>query len=227
MNLIARLLLLPALGAALGMGAGLARAGARGERPLQLQWDVFGISAGVHIDKQWFLGVTHRPRLRAHRLDANDFRSRAEIYDQRGVERFDLQLGQKDALELRYSPFEHGLYFALGLLRVKGDTQDVLFDNRARVVGDGAYVTELRVRVQGREQSAPAVGIGFNHVFPFGLSLGAGALFGLGHAETPRVQVEATNPAVLQSDLDKFKREVEDEFFDLPFLFHFAIGYNF
>ena len=206
-----------------------ALADAREERFFQVQWDLFGISTGFHINDLFYLGITHQPRLRVNRLDRRDFRGDDEIYDQRGVDRFDMWVGQKDAIELRISPFEHGLYFAAAVLRAKGDRQEIFYDKRARVIGAGAYVTDLRVTVQGKTQSALATGIGFNHVFEFGLSLGVGLLVGLGSTETADVQVEAPNPdtPVLQSDLDRFKREVEDDFPDVPVLFHFAIGYNF
>ena len=202
----------------------------REERFFQLQWDLFGISTGFHLTDLFYVGITHQPRLRVNRLDRGDFRGDDEIYDQRGVDRFDMWLGQKDAIELRISPFEFGLYFSVGVLHSKGDRQEVFYDQRPRLIGNGAYVTDLRVTVQGQSQTSLATGIGFNHVFEFGLSLGVGLLIGLGPTETADVHVEAPNPIGLvptQSDLDHFKREVEDDFPDLPILFHFAIGYNF
>ena len=199
----------------------------RVELPFQLQFDLFGVSLGWHVSELIFIGATHRPSLEARGVDRGRFDDRSEIYNQRGVASADMELGLRNAIEVRFSPWEHGAYFAVGVLEARGDTQDVLFDERARVVGDGAYVTGLRVIVRGKDETAPAVGFGLNHVFEFGLSLAAGFLVGLTQPDAPEIVVTVTNPNVLQSDIDKFKREVEDDFFDTPFLLHLAIGFNF
>ena len=100
------------LAAASILAAHQALADAREERSFQLQWDLFGISTGFHINDLIYVGITHQPRLSLNGHDRRDFGRRDEVYDQRGVERFDMWLGQKDAIELRISPFEFGLYFA-------------------------------------------------------------------------------------------------------------------
>lgn len=199
----------------------------RVELPFQLQFDLFGVSLGWHINELVFIGATHRPSLEARGVNRGRHDDRSEIYNQRGVASAELELGKRTSIEVRFSPWEHGAYFAVGVLDVGGDTQDVLFDERARVVGDGAYVTGLRVMVRGKEETAPAVGFGINHVFDFGLSLAAGFLVGLTQPDGPEIVVEVTNPNVLQSDIDKFSQEVRDDFFDTPFLLHLAIGFNF
>ena len=200
----------------------------RVELPFQVQFDLFGVSLGWHISELIFIGATHRPSLEARGVDRGRFDSRSEIYNQRGVSSADMELGKRNSIEVRFSPWEHGAYFAVGVLEAGGDSQDVLFDERARVVGDGAYVTGLRVIVRGKEETAPAVGFGINHVFEFGLSLAAGFLLGLTQPDEPDVVVQVLGPdSVPQSDIDKFEREVRDDFTDTPFLLHLAIGFNF
>ena len=61
----------------------------------------------------------------------------------------------------------------------------------------------------------------------FGLSVGAGILVGLDQPDPPEIDIQVTNPDVPQSDVDKFRAEVEHDFSDTPFIFHLAIGYNF
>ena len=216
------------LGALLGLaGPRPAWADARGERPIQMQVDTIGVSLGWHIGKVVYLGVTHHADYSAHRFRRGRFDDRDEIYNQRGVQDADMDFGERNSLELRLSPWEHGFYFAVGVLKVKGDRQEVLYDERARVVGDGAYVTGMRLIVKGKPKTAGAVGLGFNHVTDFGLSLAVGFLLGVDQPDPPEIDVQVTNPAVLQTDIDKFRAEVEDDFDDTPFMFHLAIGYNF
>lgn len=226
-----RTLRLFAVVAMLGVLLGIASvhaawADARGERPIQLQVDGLGVSLGWHINEVLYLGVTHRAQFEA-RVRGGYFDDDDEIYNQRGVQDTDFEIGRRNSFEVRLSPWEHGIYFALGVLRAYGDTQDVLYDERARVVGDGAYVTGLRLQVQGKPKTAPALGFGFNHVFDFGLSFGLGFLVGLDQPEPPDIEITVTNPAVLPSDIELFRREVERDFDDTPFLFHLAVGYNF
>lgn len=202
-------------------------ADARGERPIQMQVDGYGLSLGWHISELIYVGFTHRGQTGAYHVQQGQHDDPDEIYGQRGVQDADLELGERNALEIRFSPWEHGFYFAVGVLRVFGDSQDVLYDERARVVGDGAYVTGIRLRIQGKPKTAGALGFGFNYVADFGLSLGAGVLIGLDQPEPPDIEITVTNPDVLQSDIDKFRAEVQGDFTDSPFLFHLAIGYNF
>ena len=212
-------------------GVGPAWADARGERPIQMQVDGLGVTLGWHINELIYIGVTSQAEIESRSLRRGRFDDRDEIYNQRGVQHADESLGRRNSFELRISPWEFGFYFAFGLLRVYGDSQHVLYDERARVVGDGAYVTAIDLDVRGKPKTAGAVGFGFNHVTDFGLSLGAGILVGLDQPDPPEIDIQYTNSAgvdvVPQSDKDKFRAEVEDDFSDTPFIFHLAIGYNF
>lgn len=199
----------------------------RAERPIQMQVDGLGVTLGWHISELVYVGVTHHASTDIYNVRGGYFDEDDEIYNQRGVLDAEMRTGHSNSFEVRLSPWEHGFYFAFGVLRVEGNTQDILYDERARVVGDGAYVTGIRLRVQGKAKTAGALGIGFNHVFDYGLSLGAGFLIGLDQPDPPEIDVQVTNPAVLQSDIDKFRAEVDDDFDDTPVMFHLAIGYNF
>ena len=75
------------------------------------------------------------------------------------------------------------------------------------------------------------MGIGYNHVFEFGLSLNFGILVGLRKPDSPDVEVSATNPGVTgdvsQADLQRFRDQVANDFPDEPLMIHIAFGYNF
>jgi hypothetical protein len=110
------------------------------------------------------------------------------------------------------------------------DRQDVDYDGSARVVGDGAYAkdtTDLRVTVKDKPQTALAGGVGFNHVFRSGFSLGAGFLLALRQSDRPDVTVTDRKGAITNADLDKLKKKVEDENRGPQGMLHLAIGWNF
>ena len=136
---------------------GPAWADARGERPIQMQVDGLGATLGWHINELIYIGVTYQAEIESRSLGRRRFDDRDEIYNQRGVEHADENLGRRNSFEVRFSPWELGFYFAVGVLRVYGDSQHVLFDERARVVGDGAYVTAIDLNVRGKPKTAGAV----------------------------------------------------------------------
>ncbi|HEX7927847.1 MAG TPA: hypothetical protein VF678_09655, partial [bacterium] len=196
---------------ATGLAAGLpslARADARDERPWQLQFDTGGLTAGYHINPHWAVTVTSQPRILAGASYGKRYRddSDHEIYDQRGVKEVDLTYSPRTSVEVRWTPWNHGLYFAGGILATGEDKQGVTYDARARVIGDNAYSnTAMKVDVQDQTQVAPAIGIGYLHVFSFGLSLGAGVLIAARVADPPDVKVTVTQGTVTAADLSKFK----------------------
>lgn len=132
---------------------------------------------------------------------------------------------------MRFSPWEPGVYFALGVISADRDLQNILYEEAPRVVGNNAYNdTGLDLELKSKHYTGPAVGMGMNHVFNFGLSLSMGFMMGLKADETPDITVTSfgSDPSS-QADLELFKHEVEDEYLEFPpvGMFHLAIGYNF
>ena len=220
-----------ALGLALALtaaGAGMARADSRAERPVQLQADMLGLSVGYHFSRLIYLGGTYQFGVewnqRDDQQDGDD-----PLYGQQGVDKDNVDLGARSAVELRISPWEFGLYFALGALHVQGDDESVRWDVRGRRVGRGDYITGLTAKIDGKPATVPALGIGFNHVFDFGLSLAVGALVGVQRAAATDVTVTAygADREVAASDLKRFREKIEDRYFDHPVMLHLAAGYNF
>lgn len=215
------------LAAAIAPGVAAAADDARGERPFQIQFDFVGLHVGYHLTETFYLGLTHQFGYKGYIGTDNDPDDEVPVYGQQGADDVDTDIGSRSALELRISPWEPGFYFALAALHVEASEQEVRWDERGRRVGRGDYVTDLEADIKGHDVTTPAVGLGFNHVFDVGLSVGAGILLGLIQPEEPDVEVRASNPAVTDEDLARFRRDVRERFPDTPFMLHLAIGYNF
>jgi hypothetical protein len=212
---------------------GAVMADSRAERPLQVQLDLSGASVGYHFSELVFVGYTQQGRVKTRDFgcfgceDDEDVR----IYDQNRVDDADFSFGVRRSLEVRFSPWKFGFYFSLGILSVEQDEQRILYKEGPRVVGENAYNDSgLLLQVRAKRYEGLAGGMGINHVFESGLSLGAGFLMGLTPEETPEVTATSfgSDPAS-QEDLAIFKREVEDEYLEFPpvGMFHLAVGYNF
>ena len=223
-----------------------ARADSRTERPLQVQLEFYGVSIGYHFSELIYVGAIRQFGVAGNRFygghmlggsghgrDGNnghmghDGYGDSGLYGQDGVTGDDFDYGDRTSIEVRISPEPFGVYLALGALIMNPDKEQVVWDERSRRVGRGSYVTGLSADIEGKPATVPAVGAGINHVFPGGLSIGAGLLYGIQEPEKPKVKVSATNSDVSDADLERFRKKVRGEFNDFPLMAHLAIGYNF
>jgi hypothetical protein len=224
------------------LSVGIARADSRAKRPLQIQYDLYGLGIGYHFSDFIFLGATRQyggagTRFHGghmlgldgsgHDHGGHDGHDESGLYGQDGVADDDFDYGDRTSIEMRFSPEPFGVYLALGALNMKQDKEQVVWDERARVVGQGSYTTGLTAEIEGRSATVPALGAGINHVFSGGLSLGAGFLVGTQGPDPPEVKVSATNSTVSKADLERFRKKIREEFNDTPLMVHLAIGYNF
>lgn len=213
--------------------ASSAVADSRVERPLQLQFDLSGVSIGYHFSELVYVGLTQQSSVKTQEvgcLHCND-EEKSRIYDQNRVDTAKYDYGVRRSLEFRFSPWESGIYFALGALAADIDGQDVVYEEAPRVVGDSAYnSTGMRLQVESKSYTGIVAGMGINHVFDFGLSIGFGFVTGLTQEEAPDIVVTSfgSDPAS-DEDLEKFKDTVEEEYLGPPTvgMLHLAIGYNF
>jgi hypothetical protein len=212
--------------AALAMLAGPAWADGRVDHPLQLQLDAGGLTAGYHLGRRLYVGFTGQPSYSYSRSYGRHMDD-VEVYDQEGVDHVSTTYAQRNSVEVRFSPWDFGLYFALGGLGTGNAEQKIEYDNRARVIGRGAYVTGLNVKVKKQPQTTAAAGIGYLHVFRSGLSVGAGALLGTSQPSAPTVTVTDTTGTAAQSDLDRFRHRIERDNRGLRGMLHLAVGWNF
>lgn len=213
------------------LGGRAAWADSRTERPVQIQVDVFGLSAGYHFSQLIFAGVTSQSSYRSARYSGRRYNEDRRVYDQDGIDKARITFGRRDSLEIRFSPMEkYGFYFSFASLVTQGDDIEIQYKEQPRVVGNTAYQSAgLKLEVDGKPTTAPAVGIGINHVFDFGLSVGAGFLMGLKRPSDPDVTVTSFGAdPVSEADLTEFADKVRDDYTNTNTgLVHIAVGYNF
>jgi hypothetical protein len=222
------------LGAAAVLWAGAAaRADSRTEHPLQFQLDQ-GVSIGYHLSAPFYVGIgVGGPRVRAGGMmdRGGGMMGRGGdmlLDDQPGLDKVSHTGGGHGDVELRWSPWDFGLYFAGAAVSIAESRSRISYESRARLIGNKQYATALTVDVTEKAYALPALGVGFNHVFPSGLSLGAGFLLGLDRPPKPQVAVSASDPTVDPADLALLQRDYERQYGHRAYaLTHLAIGWNF
>ena len=140
----------------------------------------------------------------------------------------DVEEKQDQALELRISPFDNGLYFSLGALSTGSKYQKVTFEKRNRVLPNNAKLdnTEIVVETEVKPWSGVGLGLGYTAIWDFGLSVGLGLIFSPVQLE-PEVSV-TSDPDTSAADKQSLKERVEKDFGKPnPSLGYLAIGYNF
>jgi len=220
--------------------ANAAWADSRTQHPLQIQLEYYGLSVGYHFSELIYVGATRQFGVAGNRFHGrnwmggsgdghgmHDQNDEDGLYGQRGVADDQFEYGDRTGIEVRFSPERFGVYLALGVLILEPDQEQVVWDERSRIVGQGSYTTGLTADIEGKRATVPAVGAGINHVFQGGLSLGAGFLYGVEKPDPPSVRVSATNSTVSQSDLDRLEARIRRDFNDLPVMVHLAAGFNF
>ncbi len=154
-----------------------------------------------------------------------EYRERV-LLGQKGARRVETDSHSKHLLEMRLFPFDFGLYFSPGIMRLGAEKRSYEFGKRKREVGDNEYTdTGLEATMEYGEWSGPTAGIGFNHIFENGFSLGVGASIGL-TVQKPEVTVASTG-SVTAADLEIWKEEIELNEGRIPGQFSFAIGFAF
>lgn len=202
----------------------------RRENPLQLQINAAGGGGGLgyHFNESWFLGVSQSNPFSAFTEQSCTECDERRYYGQDGLDSTDLNWAQRQAVELRWSPWAFGFYFSLGYLKTEGDQLTLTYDKRLRIIGENAYDTGYTAEVQGRPYGGGALGWGINHVFEMGLSLGGGFLVGWAEPQKPEVSVYGFDQAVSQTDQDALAQDIQDnDPHTSQMMFHLSVGYNF
>lgn len=183
-----------------------------------------GLHLGYHFNETFYFGVS------AQTYHTNKVDRGSDPYDdydalgQNGVDDVNLKTGDRYQAELRVFPWTKGVYFSASALSLGKDTIKTIYDVRSRSIGANTYTVGLTADIEYKEKSAGTLGMGFQHVFNSGVSIGTGISYG-GEQE-PEVEVSATG-AVAQADLDSWKKDIEDNERRTLGLFYFAVGYNF
>ena len=191
-----------------------------------------GVHIGYHISDTVYLGLSLTQQAQGKKKfrdqDENKYNPN-RVYGQDNAESTESKIGPRSVLEMRVFPWDFGLYFSGGLLYAGKEEYRTLYEKELRVIGKNSYTTALQADVEYDEWAGSSIGIGFNHVFSGGVSIGVGGSFGLTSGITPKVTVTAidSDTPVTEEDLDQWKGEIEDNEEGHPLLVYFALGYNF
>lgn len=152
-----------------------------------------------------------------------------KVYGQDGAEFDKVVIDPKHVVELRVIPWNFGLYFSGGLMYNGAERYNVDFDKQDRILNGNAYKTGLAAIVKYDAAILPVVGIGYHHLFHNGFSISSGLNIAMANSQTPDVEVEAVNSdsAVLQADLDYWKKKIEQNEKRPGALMTFGVGYSF
>ncbi len=214
----------------------------RSEKPVQVQLLLtggdysrysFGPGAGIHlgyqVSKLVYVGLTSQTSYDRdqYERDVQNYGYDEHTYlGQKGVTRIGTDTSSHQLAEIRFFPFEFGLYFSGGVAHLGAEKSTFGFRKRDRTVGDNDYTdTGLEATLEYAAWSGPVAGIGFNHVFENGFSLGAGFDVGLA-LQKPEVTVTSTG-TVSEADLELWKDQIESNEARIPGQFHFAFGFTF
>ncbi|MGK0289079.1 MAG: hypothetical protein ACI86H_000503 [bacterium] len=185
-----------------------------------------GLSIGYQISKSFSLNIMElvSPELK-NDDDDNSYGYDRRVLDQKGIDTITRDQTSKGALELRITPWNPGFFFSLGVLHQSKEKVDLTYKSRLRIVGDNSYTTDLAASLEYEEWTGPSLGLGFNHIFEKGFSIGFGVNVGLTKAQKPEVTVSGTS--VSAADLAIWKEDIEKNEKRHPSIFYFALGYSF
>ncbi|MCP4755558.1 MAG: hypothetical protein GY866_32245 [Proteobacteria bacterium] len=210
----------------------------RTERPFQMQVlmtggspfpDEVGLGAGLHLGYQFsellYLGLTTHTPNREKSVGDPEYYDNETILGQEGVKKTEADLKPRHLLEMRFTPWDFGLYFSAGLMYSGGEKYDIQFKNRPRIVNETEYTTGMDVTLEYEDWMGLAAGIGFNYIFENGFSLGVGFEIGLDQ-QTPEVTVKS-DVAINAADLEDWIGQIEENEKRSPHMFYFGLGYAF
>lgn len=152
-----------------------------------------------------------------------------EVFGQDNVDDIESDIGLNHVLEVNYTPWDFGVYFSAGLFYQGKESHKVDYKKSKREINGTEYTTGLRAEVEYSSRIVPTIGVGYNHVFSNGITIGTGINAGLASDQTPDVDVEAINSdsTVAQADLDHWKDQIEHNEKRYAGMVHFSVGYAF
>ena len=193
-----------------------------------------GLHLGYQLSDLFYIGLTSSAfaggsnawdEHRNYRYDDDDDVYDEEVYGQDGADFIESKLDPMHLLELRVMPWDFGLYFSFGAMYRGEQVSTTEFKSEKRTIGDKEYTTGLTAEVEYKEWYGGSAGIGFNYIFNCGLTLGTAINFGL-NAQTPDVTVTST-AAVDEEDMEHWKKQIQTNEKQVPYLYTFALGYAF
>ncbi len=189
-----------------------------------------GFELGLHLGSAVYLGVMSRREGAGTKvMGMGSMMGESMAFMQEDLETSNYRYQASQAVELRISPLDPGLYFSFGQLKLGAQEENYLYQKKARALGDGAYVTDLTVKIEREAYNGPAVGLGFVQVFDNGFSFSLGVLAATGsRAKTVTVAAPNSDVPVAAADLQSFKYDVNRWESVRPAWFaHVGLGWNF
>jgi hypothetical protein len=147
------------------------------------------------------------------------------VFGQEGAKKTTARTDPRHLLEMRFFPWQFGLYFSAGLMHNGYEKTVTEFKSRPRVINENEYDTGLTTTLEYEAWSGAAAGIGFNFLFANGFSLASGINVGLG-VQTPDVTI-ASDVVISTTDLAEWKAQIEENEKRIPVMFHVGVGYAF
>jgi hypothetical protein len=188
-----------------------------------------GLSVGYQVSKLMSLSLTsqifYNERDFWSDRDKHEYDNENNFLGQEGVKETTSEIDPRHLVEMRFFPWNFGLYFSAGILHVGKQKTTIEFKNRTRTVGENEYKTGLTAELDYEAWTGAAAGIGFNHIFKSGFSLGVGFNAGLGML-TPDTTLTST-AAVSNEDMEDWRDEIEQNEIKMPYMFQFGVGYAF
>ncbi|MBU2511087.1 hypothetical protein KJ966_07105 [bacterium] len=157
--------------------------------------------------------------------DDDDCCDSREVYGQDGVRKSESELDPIYLAEMRFTPWDFGLYFSLGGMYRGEQTSTITYKTKEREIGENTYTTGLEALVEYEAWSGLALGWGINHIFGNGLTLGTAFNIGLGRQEA-EVTVSSTS-AVSEADMEYWKKQIKSNEKQIPYICTLSIGYAF
>lgn len=145
-----------------------------------------GINVGYHFSEWLYFGyILQTP----FDIGGDDHSINAQAPGFNGFVRSEGELGIRQALIAKISPFKFGVFFSLGVLATDLDKERLFFDRRVRTIGNNTYDTAVEIEIERPDAVRFAAGLGFYHVFSNGISLNADMFFALGSVAEPRISI--------------------------------------
>lgn len=187
-----------------------------------------GFTLGWHFNDQWYLGALHRFAGQGE-ADIGWMGGNARVLGQEGLERVRYERDPIHSLELRWSPWEFGLFFSVGGLLIERQVDRFEYDKRLRILGDNAYQTDLKLTTEREAGGSVGAGLGFTHIYDWGLNLSGGWFVGVDNrTKTFTIETPNAESTVADSDLDELREDLRwRERMNPLGIFHLAVGWNF
>jgi len=189
----------------------LAGAKEREDRPVEIQLNaVGGFSLGYHINSVIYIGVLQSNAMTpTESTDAdNSFND-----DYSGGTKTSEHKGMSQGAEIRFYPFNFGLFIGAGTMKLNKEWDYRTYDERRRLLGDNAYSIGFDVTMDYPEYEGSMVGLGYNGSFANGFTLTGLFYVGTGAREDPTVVVSNYTGPILASDQlaveDHFQKQAE------------------